>query len=139
MEIFQHPIQICHQIILRLHSSSHTREKVSINLTMKKSLSRQRRRASTQQKAAIREKPQRCTECEFSSIRAAELKTHVMSMHTGEKPYKCNQCNYSCAQSCHLQRHMRTHSGEKPFQCNQCSKAYTDKRNLTNHLKIHMT
>ena len=29
MEIFQHPIQICHQIILRLHSSSHTREKVS--------------------------------------------------------------------------------------------------------------
>ena len=47
MEIFQHPIQICHQIILRLHSSSHTREKVSINLTMKKSLSRQRRRAST--------------------------------------------------------------------------------------------
>ena len=55
MEIFQHPIQI-HQIILRLHSSSHTREKVSINLTMKKSLSRQRRRASTQQKAAIRDK-----------------------------------------------------------------------------------
>ena len=55
MEIFQHPIQICHQIILRLHSSSHTREKVSINLTMKKSLSRQRRRASTQQKAAIRD------------------------------------------------------------------------------------
>ena len=56
MEIFQHPIQICHQIILRLHSSSHTREKVSINLTMKKSLSRQRRRASTHQKAAIRDK-----------------------------------------------------------------------------------
>ena len=52
MEIFQHLIQICHQIILRLHS----REKVSINLTMKKSLSRQRRRASTQQKAAIRDK-----------------------------------------------------------------------------------
>ena len=56
MEIFQHPIQICHQIILRLHSSSHTREKVSINLTMKKSLSRQRRRASTQQKAAKSDK-----------------------------------------------------------------------------------
>ena len=56
MEIFQHPIQICHQILLRLHSSSHTREKVSINRTMKKSLSRQRRRASTHQKAAIRDK-----------------------------------------------------------------------------------
>ena len=56
MEIFQHPIQICHQILLRLHSSSHTREKVSINRTMKKSLSRQRRRASTHQKAAIGDK-----------------------------------------------------------------------------------
>ena len=55
-KIFQHPIQICHQILLRLHSSSHTREKVSINRTMKKSLSRQRRRASTHQKAAIRDK-----------------------------------------------------------------------------------
>ena len=55
MEIFQHPIQI-HQIILRLHSSSHTREKVSINRTIKKPLSRQRRRASTHQKAAIRDK-----------------------------------------------------------------------------------
>ena len=55
-KIFQHPIQICHQILLRLQSSSHTREKVSINRTMKKSLSRQRRRASTHQKAAIRDK-----------------------------------------------------------------------------------
>ena len=55
-KIFQHPIQIRHQILLRLHSSSHTREKVSINRTMKKSLSRQRRRASTHQKAAIRDK-----------------------------------------------------------------------------------
>ena len=55
-KIFQHPIQIRHQILLRLHSSSHTREKVSINRTIKKSLSRQRRRASTHQKAAIRDK-----------------------------------------------------------------------------------
>ena len=37
-KIFQHPIQICHQILLRLHSSSHTREKVSINRTIKKSI-----------------------------------------------------------------------------------------------------
>uniref|UniRef100_A0A161MEG6 Zinc finger protein 513 n=1 Tax=Triatoma infestans TaxID=30076 RepID=A0A161MEG6_TRIIF len=60
------------------------------------------------------EKPYKCSECNYSSVRSQNLKEHLR-IHTGEKPYKCSECNYSCAINGRLKRHMRRHTAGKPY------------------------
>ena len=58
------------------------------------------------------EKLNKCNHCDFSSSRAANLRTHLKT-HSGEKPPKCNQCDYASSQSGDLRTHLKTHNGEK--------------------------
>ena len=45
------------------------------------------------------EKPFKCRECNYSTTKASNLKTHVQAKHTLEKPFKCNECDYSATQA----------------------------------------
>ena len=83
-------------------------------------------------------KSQRCTTCNFSSIRYADLKQHVLRNHTGEKPHKCDQCNYACTSSIDLQRHMRKHNLLRPFKCNQCNASFTCNNSLKRHAQTRI-
>ena len=76
-----------------------------------------------------------CNKCGYSTIRAANLKRHML-IHNGEKPFDCKQCNYSCTTAESLKKHIRTHSGEKPFTCEQCPQGFKRREHLHNHMKV---
>ena len=40
--------------------------------------------------------------------------------HSGEKSNKCSQCDFISSRADNLRRHLKSHSGEKPNKCNQC-------------------
>ena len=50
--------------------------------------------------------------CDFASIQAGDLRTHL-KMHSGEKSNKCNQCDFTCSDPSSFRTHLKTHSGEK--------------------------
>ena len=81
-------------------------------------------------------KPNKCSQCDFRSSRADNLRTHL-KIHSGEKSNKCNQCNYASSRVDSLRTHLKTHSGEKPNKCNQCEYASSQAGNLRKHLKTH--
>ena len=58
------------------------------------------------------EKPNKCNQCDYASIRASTLRDHLKK-HSGEKSNKCNQCDYASSRADSLRRHLKTHSGEK--------------------------
>ena len=74
---------------------------------------------NTSLKANSREKPHKCTHCDYSCSDPSSLKTHVKK-HIEEKLYNCNQCEYETAHSNSLKMHKRKHTGEKLRHCNQC-------------------
>ena len=82
------------------------------------------------------EKPNKCNQCDYASIRASTLRDHLKK-HSGEKSNKCNQCDYASSRADSLRRHLRTHSGEKTKKCNQCEYACSDPSSLRRHLKTH--
>ena len=51
------------------------------------------------------EKPNQCPQCDFSSITADHMTTHMRRSQTGEKPYKCEHCAHSFVSAGNLQRH----------------------------------
>ncbi|KAA0192714.1 hypothetical protein HAZT_HAZT000403, partial [Hyalella azteca] len=60
----------------------------------------------------------RCPQCEYSSGREENLKSHMILKHRGEKPFKCPHCEYSSGREENLKSHMvLKHRGEKPFKC----------------------
>ena len=82
------------------------------------------------------EKPNKCSQCDFSSLQAGDLRRHLKT-HSGEKSNKCNQCNYASIEAGILRRHLKTHNGEKPNKCNKCDYASSREDSLKIHLKMH--
>ena len=68
----------------------------------------------------LRERPNKCSQCDYASYTASVLKIHLIT-HTGEKPNKCYQCDFATVQPSNLRTHLKTHSGEKSNKCNQCT------------------
>ena len=108
-----------------------------------------------------REKSNKCSQCEYASSRATNLRAHLKT-HSREKANKCKQCDYASYSAQNLKRHtlrhsgekfnkfefasaradvlrthLKTHSGEKPNKCDQCDYASSQASNLRTHLKIH--
>ena len=57
------------------------------------------------------EKPNKCNQCDYASIRASTLRDHLKK-HSGEKSNKCNQRDYASSRADSLRTHLKTHSGE---------------------------
>ena len=53
------------------------------------------------------EKSNKCNKCDFTSIRANNLR-------------RCNLCNFACSDPSYLSKHLKSHSGEKSNKCNEC-------------------
>ena len=83
-----------------------------------------------------REKSNKCTQCDYASFRADNLRIHLKA-HGGEKSNKCNQCDYATASVSALRTHLKMHSGEKPNKCKQCDYASSRAGVLKRHLKTH--
>ena len=81
-------------------------------------------------------KPNKCSQCDFRSSRADNLRTHLKT-HSGEKTKKCNQCDYASSRADTLRMHLKIHSGEKTIKCNQCDYAFSLAGDLRRHLKTH--
>ena len=43
----------------------------------------------------------------------------AMNSNSGEKSNKCNQCNYTSSRAGNLKTHLKTHSGENPNKCSE--------------------
>jgi len=82
-----------------------------------------------------RKKTHSCHQCGYSSIKAFNLKAHMLA-HSGVKPFVSKQCNFSFTQAGDLKTHILTHSGEKPFSCQQCEFSFTTVSNLKKHTLI---
>ena len=54
----------------------------------------------------MREKSNKCNQCDFASSYASTLKTHLET-HSREKSNKCNQCGYASSRASHLKAHMK--------------------------------
>ncbi|XP_045781676.1 transcriptional repressor CTCF-like [Maniola jurtina] len=83
-----------------------------------------------------REKPHKCTECDYASVELSKLWRHKRC-HTGERPYQCPHCTYASQDTFKLKRHMRTHTGEKPYKCDHCKMCFTQSNSLKAHKLIH--
>ena len=57
------------------------------------------------------EKPNKCNQCEYSSVEASKLRIHL-KRHSGEKTSKCNQRQYPCVEAGDLRKHVIAHNNE---------------------------
>ncbi len=57
----------------------------------------------------IGKKSNKCSQCDYASSLAGNMKTHLKRHSSGEKPFKCSQCDYASSQTGHLKRHFKTH------------------------------
>ena len=71
--------------------------------------------APTKASKIIQRRSDKCTQCDFVSAKAQNLRKHLQT-HSGKKTKKCIHCDRAFAQPGYLKRHLKTHSGEKPGQ-----------------------
>ena len=62
-------------------------------------------------KTLMREKTNKCHQCDFATDRPSDLKRHVKA-HSGEKSYKCEQCDFASVWAAALRAHLKIHFGE---------------------------
>ena len=95
------------------------------------------------------DKPYACLQCDKRFIQARNLKTHMMTSHTGhlqrrmmahtgDKPYSCSHCHKRYIRRSSLKIHLMIHTGEEPYFCCHCDKRFNQRSSLKMHLMIHM-
>ena len=57
-------------------------------------------------------KSNRCDQCNFASIQADNLRSHLKT-HSLKKSNKCDQCDFASIQADNLRRPLKTHNGDK--------------------------
>jgi uncharacterized Zn-finger protein len=85
-------------------------------------------------------KPAKCSICDASFTRKANLNLHIASVHEGKKQsFICSICDSSFTQSKNLRAHVATvHEGRKTRKCSICNKRFAYSRDLKRHIaRIH--
>lgn len=78
-----------------------------------------------------------CTLCPTTCGRKADLRTHMVNMHTSEKPVVCKRCGQELPDRYQYKLHIKSHEGEKCYRCSLCSYASVSQRHLESHMLIH--
>ena len=103
------------------------------------------------------EKAFKCNQCDFASVQAGNLRTHLKT-HSGEKHTNAINatlhlfrqtiwgdswkkrtnatiCNFASIHAGDLRKHLKTPSGEKSFKCNQCDFPSVQAGDFRKHVK----
>ncbi|XP_078598973.1 uncharacterized protein LOC144874565 [Branchiostoma floridae x Branchiostoma japonicum] len=75
-----------------------------------------------------------CKQCGWFAPVLAELKTHMLCVHSEAKPYMCDLCGKFFKLIGNLKNHVRTiHSDARPFACDKCNYTSKTKEGLCRH------
>ena len=99
------------------------------------------------------EKSNKCNQCDYVSIQAGNLRTHILrkhinvdgifsrashlKRHIGEKSLKCSHCNFISTELSKLKMHLKTHIGEKSDTNKQHGFSSGQEDNLKTNSKTH--
>ena len=148
--------KLCNKFITQNNLKRHMRKRHESDHQKDKEVSKAEIKSSdllsSNTKTQKGEKIHKCSQCNYASNRADNLKMHL-KRHSGEKPNKCNQCNYASFEASNLKKHATRHSGEKSdllsidlktqsrkkiHKCNHCDYVSSWSSNLEKHLKRHI-
>lgn len=87
----------------------------------------------------LKEKPYKCTECDYGAVTKYDLNKHVTRMHSTEQfTYFCEEfeCEFSCISMNLMRNHVRNVHGDGPniYSCHCCSSRYSHGTSLSRHL-----
>ena len=80
----------------------------------------------------------KCQGCEYQTITEAQLKTHVINVHTRVFPVQCPECGKGFTHKCYMKIHMSKHTGEKKKKCKFCEISFRLNGTLRRHERIHL-
>lgn len=84
----------------------------------------------------IKDRPFKCSECDFAFCERKELVMHS-KVHSLEKEFVCKECDHRTRSIFSLRKHQKVHSNIKPFKCKLCPFECKVSSNLTRHVRIH--
>ncbi|EDW37728.1 GL21090 [Drosophila persimilis] len=79
-----------------------------------------------------------CSHCPTTCGRKADLRLHVMHMHTADKPIPCKRCGQNLPDRYQYKLHIKTHEGERCYRCKLCEYASVSQRHLDSHMLVHL-
>ena len=77
-----------------------------------------------------------CTECGKKFKGKAQVKAHMLRIHSNARSWICEQCGKGFKTKEEVKTHMKTH-GEKTVQCDLCELKFRNKANLRKHRMRH--
>ena len=88
------------------------------------------------------EVPFSCDECDYKTMRKAELEKHARSEHDEDdedKKYFCDSCDYTATRADHLSNHVRrVHDRVRNYKCPECERGFFNRYQLDQHiLSVH--
>ena len=81
---------------------------------------------------------EQCKSCDYKAITEAQIKNHIMRVHTQLFKVQCTECGKGFTGECYLKYHMTVHTGEKKFKCTFCESRFRNKITLKKHENIHL-
>ena len=81
---------------------------------------------------------EQCNSCDYKAITKAQVKNHMIKIHTKEFKVHCTECGKGFTDKCYLNYHMTVHTGEKKFKCTFCESRFRNSLTQKKHENIHL-